>query len=1199
MARATFLHECEGLQFSIRAHLQAHQQVLLGGVALFEASTEVERREWHAYVARLELNAHFRGVQGLGFAPRVTQAQLPAYLARVRQAGFPEHHLFPEGTRPVYAPVEYLEPFTGRNLRAFGFDMYSDPVRRNAMVTAMEQGVIMLSGKVQLRQEDGHDVQAGTLMYAPVYRKGAALASLEARRAALIGWVFSPFRMRDLLQESFLELEHDWAKRLHLKVYDGHAAIPAALMYDSNPHDRGGVPTWLRAEHKIRIAGRLWTLQMESGEQAQRVVDYRRAGLILFGGVMVSVLLALLLDALLNTRRRAQKMADTLTAELQQRAEAERTLNERLALQSGALSASANAIAIFDRWGVVEWVNPAFVTLTGYSAEEAIGHTRSELLGNISDQPNADEERWQTMVQGDVWAGELLSRRKDGSYYQEMVTFTPIRDAQQQVTHVVAVKQDVTQRVEAEQALQQQLRFAQAMNKLSRVILSSSDATEILQAAVRSIGIAIQTDRVLIYNADFVQDKAIGLCEWLNPRHGDVGSSKSVYPLSLFANGVKDVWRHRRPLISNTRHIHPLLQADGSWEVLHQRLHIMSLLWHPFAFHENGFYMLVLNDVHQSREWLPVEIDFLDSMSHQAGIALEKIRFLQERQRVEEDLRIAATAFESQECMLILNENREVLRSNKAFSTVTGYNAAEIMGKPSTFFRSNEHEQAFYQSIWQQVTQQGSWEGEAWSLRKNGESFPTNLTISAVRDRTGHISHYVATFTDISASKAAEIEIQHLAFYDALTQLPNRRLLRDRLRQAIVQNSRLDHHAALLFIDLDNFKTLNDTLGHDMGDLLLQQVAQRLLEDVRESDTVARLGGDEFVVLLTNLHVQQTLASEQAMQIAEKILVSLNRSYRLVVHEYSITPSIGITVFSGHDVSIDSLMRQSDIAMYQAKKSGKNGISLFDPSMEEAITARVTLERALRLAIPGNELLLAYQVQVDAQHNAVGVEALIRWNRPGIGIVPPADFVALAEETGLVLPMGWWVMRAACAQLRIWADEPRFAHLSIAVNVSPKQFRQPDFVEQVHRLLTEFSILPGRLKLEVTESLLLEDADEAVVIMSGLQAAGVSFALDDFGTGYSSLLYLKRLPIDQLKIDQSFVRDITVDNNDKTIVSTIIAMAHSLNIGVIAEGVETVEQKRLLHALGCLHYQGYLFGKPMLLEQLEQLPFFTPSASQR
>jgi len=442
---------------------------------------------------------------------------------------------------------------------------------------------------------------------------------------------------------------------------------------------------------------------------------------------------------------------------------------------------------------------------------------------------------------------------------------------------------------------------------------------------------------------------------------------------------------------------------------------------------------------------------------------------------------------------------------------------------------------------------------------------------------------------DITERKAAEDAIQYMAFYDTLTQLPNRRLLMDRCRQVLSSSARSGRLAALLFIDLDHFKNLNDTLGHDIGDLLLQQVAQRLTSCVREGDTAARLGGDEFVVMLADLSKDGDDAAAQTEEIGEKILASLARPYQLGVHKYHSTPSIGATLFHGHQQGIDELFKQADIAMFQAKKAGRNTLRFFDQKMQDSVNARAALESDLRCAIEAQQFQLYYQVHVDSARRPLGAEALIRWLHPEKGLIFPGQFIAVAEETGLILPIGLWVLEQACLQLKAWQQNAYTRDLILSVNVSIKQFQQAEFADQVKAAIQRHAINPGLLKMEITESILLDNAENIITTMNVLNKAGVQFSLDDFGTGYSSLQYLKQLPLFQLKIDLSFVCDIAANSNDEAIASTINAMARSLNLHVIAEGVETEEQRQKLLDIGCTNFQGYLFSKPLPIAQFEAL----------
>ena len=570
------------------------------------------------------------------------------------------------------------------------------------------------------------------------------------------------------------------------------------------------------------------------------------------------------------------------------------------------------------------------------------------------------------------------------------------------------------------------------------------------------------------------------------------------------------------------------------------------------------------------------------------GLTVAFLRDISARKQAEEELRIAATAFESHEGIAITTADQVILRTNKAFTEITGYPAEEVVGRQPKLLSSGRHDDAFYAAMWGSIGRNGVWQGEIWNRRKSGEVFPEWLTITAVQDEKGRTTHYVAAFNDVSSRKSAEEQIRTLAFYDALTGLPNRRLFLDRLEQAIALGLRHPHKGALLFVDLDNFKTVNDTLGHQQGDLLLAEVAKRLTTCVREGDTVARLGGDEFLVMLENLSEDTLDAANQAEVVGEKILATLSRFCQLDGVEQHITASIGVTLFGGdqHEAT-DGPMKRADLAMYQAKAAGRNTLRFFDPQMQAVVTNRAALETGLRKALELGQLVLHYQPQLDAQQRLIGAEALVRWNHPQRGLVPPAEFISIAEDTGLIVPLGQWVLESACAQLAQWAKQPQLRQLKISVNVSARQFHQNGFVANVLEVLARHGGDPHRLNLELTESLLVSNIDGVVVKMGELKSNGLGFALDDFGTGFSSLSYLKRLPLDQLKIDQVFVRDILIDPQDAAIARVVIALAHNFGLSVMAEGVETLDQLSHLVSLGCQQYQGFLFSRPLPLAEFE------------
>jgi diguanylate cyclase (GGDEF)-like protein/PAS domain S-box-containing protein len=562
-------------------------------------------------------------------------------------------------------------------------------------------------------------------------------------------------------------------------------------------------------------------------------------------------------------------------------------------------------------------------------------------------------------------------------------------------------------------------------------------------------------------------------------------------------------------------------------------------------------------------------------------------RVAAEMERQESDTRMrdqASLLDKARDAILVRGMDHSILFWNQSAERLYGWSAQEVLGRSAETLLYEEP--SAFRAATDAVLTLGEWTGEIIQRRKDGASVAVEGRWTLVKDDHGAPQSIFMIDTDITQRKAAESKIQKLAFYDPLTGLPNRQLLMDRLQQALALSHRSKQGGALLFIDLDNFKTLNDTLGHDQGDLLLQQIAGRLLACVRETDTVARLGGDEFVVMLESLGEDPQEVAVQARAICEKVLAALSAPCQLAGNEHQTTASIGIAPFRSHNDSVGELLKQADIAMYQAKAGGRNTLRFFDPGLQAAVTARAALESDFRQALAQHEFLLHYQPQLDGEGRMTGAEALVRWVHPQRGMVPPSVFVPLAEETGLILQLGRWVLREACVLLASWAGRPETAHLSMAVNVSARQFRHPDFVAHVGAVLDGTGANPQRLKLELTESLLVEEMEATIAKMTALKARGVGFSLDDFGTGYSSLSYLKRMPLDQLKIDRSFVRDVLTDNNDASIARTIIALGHSLGLAVVAEGVETIAQRDFLASHGCDAYQGYLFSKPLAQDQL-------------
>jgi diguanylate cyclase (GGDEF)-like protein/PAS domain S-box-containing protein len=564
------------------------------------------------------------------------------------------------------------------------------------------------------------------------------------------------------------------------------------------------------------------------------------------------------------------------------------------------------------------------------------------------------------------------------------------------------------------------------------------------------------------------------------------------------------------------------------------------------------------------------------------------IRDLTEHNKNIEELRISAITFNSQDAIIITDAETKILRVNQKVKDITGYSSADLVGLQPSLLSSSTQTEQFYADMWRTIEAHGSWEGEIWDKRKNGEVFPLLIAIKAISDAKERLTNYVFSFSDITATKRDADAIHKLAFFDPLTHLPNRRALIDRLPQTLISCETDRKTLGLLFIDLDHFKDINDALGNRVGDKILIGTAQRLRDCVSREVTVARIGGDEFVVVLENLDLNIEAAKARVDVVAANILASLNSPYQIDKQEIRSAASIGVALADHGEISIEELFRQADIGLYQAKTSGRNQMCFFDPAMEQTVTLQAQLANALHGAVQDQQFELYYQIQVDSQNHPIGAEALIRWEHPQLGIISPNDFIPLAEASDIILVIGRWVLETACAQLKAWQTDRRTCWLSIAINISPRQFNQKDFVDTVLQAITRWDISPSSLKLELTETVILDNTNETIDKMHQLKRAGVEFALDDFGTGYSSLSYLTQLPLSHLKMDQSFVRNIGIKDSDDIIVQTIIVMAESLAIKVIAEGVETEAQRSFLEQLGCPLFQGYLFSKPIPIAELEK-----------
>ena len=841
-------------------------------------------------------------------------------------------------------------------------------------------------------------------------------------------------------------------------------------------------------------------------------------------------------------RRRSEAEGNRLAAE---RALAESEENLAITLHS-----IGDAVIATDADGLITRMNLMAERLTGWTFADAVGHPLSEVFHIINAETReavADPVQVviaYAQVVGLAYHTVLLSR--DGSEYRISDSAAPIRNAAGEIVGVVLVFSDITERYRAEEDLRQTRFSVDAASDALFWMTPDARVVDVNEAACRALGYS-REDLLQMHLSDFdaqydaerwsQQFDELRQCGSMTFESSHRARDGSVFPVEVVANYVK--YGNEERNCSFIRDITARKQAEAALQEKEER-------W-KFALEGSAEgvwdWNIQTGEVVFSRRW-----------KEMAGYSDAEIAndLFEWTSRVHPD--------DWQKLSTALHEH--------------------VNGKtPAVEFE------------FRMLCKDGSW---LWMLGRG-------MVVS--RDAEGNALRMVGTNADISERKASADKIERLAFYDPLTSLPNRRLMLDRLEQALSSSARQNRQGALMLLDMDNFKTLNDTLGHDVGDQFLVEVAHRLQASVRECDTVARLGGDEFVVILEGLSQdeasldKENLAAMQAENVARKILNAMSQTYQLDLsagddlksaRSYHCTSSIGITLFEGNAISADELMKRADTAMYQAKSAGRNAFRFFDPTMQAEVTARAALDNDLREALREGQFCLHYQPQVDQSGRWIGAEALVRWRHPLRGIIYPVEFIQQTELTGLILPLGDWVLESACTQLLAWASMPELSHLTVAVNVSARQFRQPEFVSKVLTIVERTGVDPKMLKLELTESLLLEDVEEVVAKMSALKAKGISFSLDDFGTGYSSLSYLKRLPLDQLKIDQSFVRDVLTDPNDATIARTIVALAKSMGMNVIAEGVETEAQRRFLAANGCMAYQGYLFGRPMPVDDFTQ-----------
>ena len=1104
------------IKLRIEHRLITYESLLQGVKGLYVATEDVSREDFHNYVTILNLESQFSGIQGVGFSQIIPPQIKNEHIESIRKEGFPNYSLRPESQRDLYTSIIYLEPFTERNQLAFGYDMYSEPVRRTAMEQARDLDEAVMSGKVTLVQENEQTVQAGFLMYLPVYRNGHPHKTLVERRANIIGWVYAPFRMDNLMAGILGEQ----ASTIDYTIYDGENATPEALMYDDDDHLLSinfQDEALFHTNQKINGIGHVWQIYLRSLPTFDAGIDTRQVVTIQLTGIAMSILLSLLVWLLANRRERAIRLARRMTSELHS-SEASLKESQRIA------------------------------TLGNYTLDIRSGlWTSSEVLDQILGIDNTFErsvEGWKSLVHPEdremmasYFKNDVLGKAKTFDREYRIIRHNDqaqrwvhgfgklTRDNQGHVVSMHGAIQDITPYKLVEQALHE------SEEKYRRLFELSEDPMWLIYG-----------DRFMMANSAAAE---------------------------ILGYEATDALINAHP-----SELSPEFQPNGKQSDIEANA-IMTIAY------REGYHRFEWTHKKKNNEELVVDVS-LTRIPYDGSDALFCIwRDITERKKSEATLiKLSLAVEQSPSSIIITNLDRQIEYINRTFLLTTGYSRDEVIGQNPRILQSGKTPKTTYDEMWSYLAKGESWHGELINRRKDGSDFIELVTISPVR-QDGKITNYLAVKHDITEQKQADERIERLAHFDQLTGLPNRNMLIDHFKYALSLVQRRETKLVVMFLDLDHFKDINDTLGHSIGDQLLIEIAKRLKECIREQDMVSRMGGDEFILILPDTD------ANGAMQVATKLIAAISQPFHTERHELASTASIGIALYPDDGENFEKLSQNADAAMYRAKEEGRNNFRFFTQEMQEHSARTLHLTNALRSALSRNELLLHYQPQLSIDGRIVGAEALLRWQHPELGLISPAEFIPIAESSGLIIPIGEWVIRTAVRQLKEWMDSG-LPSMTMAVNISAVQFRQSNLTEVITNILNEAQLLPEHLEVELTEAATMEHPLEVISVMNKLHVHGIRMSIDDFGTGYSSLSYLKKFKVYKLKIDQSFIRDLTDDPDDKAIVIAIINMAHSLGIRTIAEGVETAAQLECLRLRGCDEIQGYFFSKPLPADQFER-----------
>lgn len=1122
-----FQQLCDEVLEAIEKRMSSHRQILLSSAGLFEVSNDVSREDWRRFVQRMNLESNYPGILGLGYSQAVRPEQLNAFEESVRQEGFAEFTVKPAGKRDLYTSIIYLEPFEGRNLAALGFDMFSEPIRRAAMTRAVETGMAQLSGKVTLVQENNGPAQAGLLMYVPVYQSGAVLSSPEQRWEALRGFVYSPYRVNDLMRAILngRDLQVDFA------LHTGVLGSPEQLIFNSHPRiESADLPSRTK---RLELFGQ--PLYVSFYPQPGFYEDFHQGqGLLLVLGIVISLLLFLLAQVLANGQRRAITQLRVL---------------EKSEARLGAIAMVSNDLI---------WELDVESRTLSHNQRSSVSQLPKSLM--IDDwlrciHPDDKQQLVESFLHAlegkDLtWVAEFryLDRYSNIGILESKAAF--LRNEEGKAIHVVGGAQDLTRRRKMQSAMMNMaasvadLEDEQFFTALLRNLVHGLEADggciakidEEDPSTARTLAVVVDGERV----NDFSYPVAGSPCE-------NLLSNKECF--------VPENLAERFPHASSVPGIQPRTYVGG--QLLDEQGVVIGFI-----------YVLYRTPVERT--------DFMTSV-----LQVFAVRAAAEIRRIEADKKLREQADlldHAKESIIVLDLDLNVRFWNKGAEEMYGIARSNAIGHNVSQFYAEASALSFALS---ETLHNDQFSGEFQQVvESNTSTAVVDENWTLIRDASGTPKSILKVGIDVTDRNEAEAQIKKLAYFDTLTDLPNRRLFMERLKDATESSTSSGRSSALLFIDLDNFKNLNDLHGHLKGDEFLVSVSRVLSKTVRKGDTVARLGGDEFVIIITELDANRSIAKQQASQVAKSIIKAFENPLDIQDLVVYATASIGITVFNEASHHLGELLRQADLAMYEAKDFGRNTYRIYDARNDEALNTRISLSTEFKRALENGEFELWYQTQFNASEDVYGAEALLRWRHPSKGLIPPSDFIPLAERSSFIVDLGRWILDNACLQLSRWQDKISNKHFTLSVNVSVQQLRQDNFVEEVLQSIQRHNVARGKLVLELTEGVLDETNDIISRGLHALRESGILISLDDFGTGYSSLSRLKRMPFDEIKIDKSFINEIPHNEDDSAIVMAILELGKAMRMRVVAEGVETAEQLSFLKRNGCQAFQGYYYSVP-------------------